>query len=443
MVHYWMEIKKRPNTLFAYNVRECEMLRHYVDYQAFKKNYKEAKKALASIICLTNQTLYRCSIETPQRDEMMEQALMDMAFFQKLNRLDRETSKEQEVEKPKQRDPNDKIEWHFSPQTLEGDAAEGYQRFKSFIQLPTDEISTWDKVIGHDDAKKFIESSIKYPLLYKKLYKGESMARGVLLFGPPGTGKTMLASSIAAQIGLPYLQLKCTSMSSKWIGETEQNIRYFFALAQHLAPCVVFLDEVDTLAGQRDDSGNAPESRRGIVNQLLTTMDETKDIFVVAATNYPWQIDTAFARRLATQLYIQLPTKEERLKCIKAELEKVPNNLLDIDIRALNDKLDFFSNDDIKKWMRAIFSKRIDKLIRCKYFAKTSKGVWYPTTSINPKSKKITYRELDAQGEEVDITRFSLIDFERTHPIATAKESLIQKYDAYNACLMDPSASFF
>lgn len=253
----------------------------------------------------------------------------------------------------------------------------------------------------------------------------------------------MLASAIAAKIGLPFLELKGSDMMSKWLGQTEENIRYFFALAQHMAPCVLFLDEVDSLAGQRDGGGDAPESTRSITNQLLTSMDSARGVFVVAATNFPWQIDSAFARRLTKKIFIPLPTAEERLICIKRKLETVHHNLLEIDIEALNNSLKYASNDDILKWMNAIIvEKKAEKLMKCRFFAQTSNGVWYPTTKMNSKAVETSYLELEARGENVTETHFVLLDFESAKPEITSNEETIKKYKEFKECLTDPTKKF-
>lgn len=446
MAHYMVEIKKNPNALYDCNIKEILQLRIYVQYHVKIKKYEEAKKALQMAISLNNQILYRCSIPEKLRQKLMAEGMVDMKAYENIARYvneDQEMKNKGEKIGEEDAEENQPIIWQPNPNLPTQDAKEGFKRFSPFLTIPGQKSSQWTDIIGHDEPKEFIEAALVNPILYKSLYKNEKSPRGVLLYGPPGTGKTMLASSIASKVGLPFIELKCSEMKSKWLGQTEENIRYMFALANHLKPCVLFLDEVDSLAGQRDAGGDAPESGRSITNQLLTSMDASKGVFVVAATNFPWQIDSAFARRLSRKIYIPLPTKKERFQCIKKRLETVPNNLLEIDIHALNEELDFASNDDILKWMDGIVAvKKVAKLKKCHYFAKTKKGVWYPTTRMNPSAVKVTFLQLEAKGETVREVNFSLIDFETSRPEITSSEEKIEKYEEYRDSLTDPTKKF-
>lgn len=442
MAHYTTELKQSKNSLFHYNMKEIDHLRVYVQCKLHEKNDEEALKALSSAIALNNQILYRCALSDKKREKLMKEGMVDMKAYEQISQYLKKNPKPKEMQKKPEAGNSIQL-WTPNPNLPSADAVEGFKRFSGNLTLPTKDSSRWDKIIGHEATKKFIEAAITYPMLFQSLYQHERVARGVLLYGPPGTGKTMLASAIAAKIGLPFLELKGSDMMSKWLGQTEENIRYFFALAQHMAPCVLFLDEVDSMAGQRDGGGDAPESTRSITNQLLTSMDSAKGIFVVGATNFPWQIDSAFARRLTKKIFIPLPTAEERMQCIRKKLDTIHHNLLEIDIEAMNDKLSYASNDDILKWLDAIIvEKKAEKLIRCRFFAKTNKGIWFPTTKMNPKAVQTSYLELQAKGENVTETHFTLFDFESAKPEITSNEESIKKYKEFKECLTDPSKKF-
>lgn len=439
MAHYWHEIKTTHNSLFEYARKEILQLRTYAKHRLSIRNNEDALKAISSAIALNNQLLNRCAIDDNLRVQMMQEGINNMKVYLEVSKNENAKKKQEPVAKEETSCPQ---LWNINPNLPSADAAEGFKRFSTLLTLPSGESSQWEKVIGHEEAKRDIERAITYPLKYKEVYEAEDLERGILLFGPPGTGKTMLAKSIASKVEVPYLELKCTQMMSKWLGQTEENIRYFFALAQHVSPCVVFLDEVDSIAGQRDGDGDTPESKRGICNQLLTSMDSAIGIYVVAATNFPWQLDLAFARRLTKKRYIPLPTKEERLLCIKRELKKFPNTLLEIDVTALNDEFEYFSNDDIIKWFKTLQHKKGDKLSKCKYHARTSQGKWYPCSKYHPGAVGITHTELRQRGEKPDLPYFTLLDFQTDRPMPSANEDIIQKYNEYNESLFNPKKKF-
>ena len=158
---------------------------------------------------------------------------------------------------------------------------------------------------------------------------GLSPSKGVLFYGPPGTGKTLLAKAVATEVSANFISVKGPELLSMWFGESESNIRDIFDKARAAAPCVVFLDELDSIAkargGSVGDSGGADR----VVNQLLTEMDgmnAKKNVFVIGATNRPDQIDPALLRpgRLDQLIYVPLPDEKARLSILEAQLRKTP-----------------------------------------------------------------------------------------------------------------------
>jgi vacuolar protein-sorting-associated protein 4 len=178
----------------------------------------------------------------------------------------------------------------------------------------------WDEVIGLDDAKRAIRESIVYPTKRSDLFP-LGWPRGILLFGPPGCGKTLLAAAAAAEIDGYFLNVDAASMMSKWLGEAEKNVSKLFMLARRLqenegVPVLLFIDEIDSLLGTRT-SEIGGEVR--VKNQFLTEMDginvKSKDsqLYVIGATNKPWTLESGFLRRFQKRINVSLPSLPSRV----------------------------------------------------------------------------------------------------------------------------------
>jgi SpoVK/Ycf46/Vps4 family AAA+-type ATPase len=188
----------------------------------------------------------------------------------------------------------------------------------------------WDDIAGLEFAKKTIKEIIIWPLMRPDLFNGiRRPPKGLLLFGPPGTGKTMIAKAIASQSKSMFFNISASSLMSKWIGESERLVRTLFALASFYQPSVVFIDEIDSLLTARSENEN--EASRRIKTEFLVQLDgagtNAEDrILIIGATNRPQEIDDAFVRRLSKRLYIPLPNKASRKQLIMRVLEKERKN---------------------------------------------------------------------------------------------------------------------
>ncbi|RKO86544.1 transitional endoplasmic reticulum ATPase 2 [Blyttiomyces helicus] len=200
---------------------------------------------------------------------------------------------------------------------------------ETVVEVPT---TTWDDIGGLEKVKQELQETVQYPVEHpeKFLKFGMSPSKGVLFYGPPGCGKTLLAKAIANECQANFISIKGPELLTMWFGESEANVRDVFDKARSAAPCVMFFDELDSIAKARGNSaGDGGGAGDRVLNQILTEMDgmnAKKNVFVIGATNRPDQIDSALLRpgRLDQLIYIPLPDEESRHQILKATLRKSP-----------------------------------------------------------------------------------------------------------------------
>jgi len=211
---------------------------------------------------------------------------------------------------------------------------------------------TWDDVGGLEDAKQQLREIIEWPLKYPNLYKhmNSKPPNGVLLFGPPGTGKTLLARALAHESEVNFIAVKGPEFLSKWVGESEKAVRETFRKARMAAPCIIFFDEIDAIAGVRGKSIGSQVTEQ-VVSQLLTEMDgleELRNVILVAATNRPDMLDPALLRagRFGRHVQINLPDKKTLVEIFKIHLKEKPFGE-DVDINELANMLEGYTGADV------------------------------------------------------------------------------------------------
>ena len=195
------------------------------------------------------------------------------------------------------------------------------------ISQPTE---TWDDIGGLEDAKLQLREVIEWPLKYPELYSHlkSKPPNGILLFGPPGTGKTLLAKALAHETEINFISVKGPEFLSKWVGESEKAVRETFRKARSAAPCIIFFDEIDAIAGLRGRFASSQVTEQ-VVSQLLTEMDGLeglKNVVLLAATNRPDMLDPALLRsgRFGRHIEIPMPDKKSRIDIFKIHLRNKP-----------------------------------------------------------------------------------------------------------------------
>ncbi|MBS3071264.1 CDC48 family AAA ATPase [Candidatus Pacearchaeota archaeon] len=243
----------------------------------------------------------------------------------------------------------------------------------------------WDSVGGLDEIKGELREAVEWPMKYPETFvrMGIRPSRGILLYGPPGTGKTLLAKAVAKESGANFIQVKGPSLLSMWVGKSEEGVRKIFERARQVAPCVIFFDEVDALAGKRGIEAGTRVTER-VLNQILAEMDgleDLKDVLIIGATNRPDMLDPALLRpgRFDRILLVGAPEEDGRLQVLKIHTKNMPL-AKDVNLEDIAKKTQGYTGADIEALAReaAMLSLREDinaKSVKKKHFEDALKKV--------------------------------------------------------------------
>ncbi|MCH7862552.1 CDC48 family AAA ATPase [Sphingomonas sp. NPDC092331] len=216
----------------------------------------------------------------------------------------------------------------------------------------------WEDVGGLDDAQMRLKEGVELPLKDPDAFRrlGIRPAKGFLLYGPPGTGKTLLAKAVAREAEANFIATKSSDLLSKWYGESEQQIARLFARARQVAPCVIFIDELDSLVPARGGGLGEPQATERVVNTILSEMDgleELQSVVVIGATNRPNLIDPALLRpgRFDELVYVGVPDAAGRERILEIQTEKMPL-AADVDLRSIAGQTERYTGADLEDVVR-------------------------------------------------------------------------------------------
>jgi SpoVK/Ycf46/Vps4 family AAA+-type ATPase len=236
--------------------------------------------------------------------------------------------------------------------TMDGNGSNGNSKPEELVMTEKPKVN-WGEVVGLDVAKKAVKEAIVYPVQRPDLFP-LGWPRGILLFGPPGCGKTLLAAAVATEIDANFYSIDAASIMSKWLGEAEQNVAKLFGSARKSAtegkPAIVFVDELDSLMGNHS---NEVGGEIRVKNQFLKEMDGIVDkgkalhVYVIGATNKPWDLDWAFIRRFQKRILVPLADHSTRLNMLRHYVSTL-QVASDVDLDELARLAEGFSGSDIR-----------------------------------------------------------------------------------------------
>jgi SpoVK/Ycf46/Vps4 family AAA+-type ATPase len=247
------------------------------------------------------------------------------------------------------------VERRMEPSNVDGEGRPAESAKSSYEELVLTEKPNvrWEEVVGLDSAKKAVKEAIVYPVQRPDLFP-LGWPRGILLFGPPGCGKTLLAAAVATEIEAAFVSIDAASIMSKWLGEAEQNVAKLFGSARKTAtdgkPAIVFIDELDSLMGQhQNEVGGEVRVRNQFLKEMDGIVDKGKNlhVYVIGATNKPWDLDWAFIRRFQKRILVPLPDHHTRLMMFKLYSSTL-QLASDVDQHELARLSEGFSGSDIR-----------------------------------------------------------------------------------------------
>ncbi|KAJ3048271.1 Vacuolar protein sorting-associated protein 4 [Rhizophlyctis rosea] len=229
----------------------------------------------------------------------------------------------------------------------------------------------WEDIAGLEGAKESLKEAVILPIKFPHLFTGKRTPwKGILLYGPPGTGKSYLAKAVATEANSTFFSVSSSDLVSKWMGESERLVKQLFTLARENRPAIIFIDEVDSLCGQRGE-GESEASRR-IKTEFLVQMqgvgNDMQGVLVLGATNIPWQLDPAIRRRFEKRIYIPLPDPNARARMFGLNVGSTPCRLAQHDYKELATRTEGFSGSDIAVLVRDALMEPVRKVQMATHF---------------------------------------------------------------------------
>eukprot|EP01128_Nolandella_sp_AFSM9_P007035 TRINITY_DN3756_c0_g1_i1.p1 TRINITY_DN3756_c0_g1~~TRINITY_DN3756_c0_g1_i1.p1 ORF type:complete len:445 (+),score=98.96 TRINITY_DN3756_c0_g1_i1:36-1337(+) len=270
----------------------------------------------------------------------------------------------------------------------------------------------WDDVAGLFMAKEALKEAVILPHRFPHMFVGKRKPwTGILLYGPPGTGKSYLAQAVATEAKCTFFSVSSADLVSKWLGESEKQVRMLFEMSRENRPAVIFIDEIDSLAGARGEGDS--ESSTRIKTEFLVQMNglgnDMDGVLVLAATNMPWNLDPAIRRRFEKRIYIPLPTASARSQIFKIHLGDTPNTLTPQQFQELGEATEGYSGSDIKTCVREALMMPVRIVQNATHFKKVRgpdrtdptkiRDYLTPCSPGDPAGMEMTW--MDLEGEEL------------------------------------------
>jgi len=270
----------------------------------------------------------------------------------------------------------------------------------------------WDDIAGLHSAKQSLQEAVIMPSKFPHMFGNVRKAwTGILLYGPPGTGKTYLAKAVATEAQASFFAVSSSDLVSKWLGESEKQVKELFGLGRSQRPAIIFVDEIDSLCSARSDSES--ESARRIKTEFLVQMNgigkDMQGLLVLAATNMPWSLDPAIRRRFEKRIYIPLPEEGARYTMFKIHMGETPCQLSPNDFRELAQMTEGYSGSDIAIVVREALMMPVRIVQDATHFKKVMakdrknqaimRAYWQPCSPGDPEALPMTW--MDINGEDL------------------------------------------
>jgi vacuolar protein-sorting-associated protein 4 len=333
------------------------------------------------------------SIKYTKNEKLKRSILVKIVgYFDRAEVLKKSIHDKKEIKRP----PSPQNEKRTSPTPVADTVDPAVSKMKEGMMntMVSDTGVSFNDVIGIEQTKEALIEAVVLPRKFPSMFKGQRKPwNAILMYGPPGTGKSFLAKAVATEAKSKFFSVSSSDIMSKWQGESEKTIKTLFEVAREEKPSVIFIDEVDSLAGERGDGEQ--ESTRRIKTQLLTEMQgvgsDNEGILILAATNTPWSLDSAFRRRFQKRIYVGLPDSQSRILMFKKGINSDSYINCDIEeneFRKLGELSEGYSGSDISNVIREALMVPIRKCRNAKQFVATGNGNKFTPVQVYPNCAK-------------------------------------------------------
>ncbi|CBY30801.1 unnamed protein product [Oikopleura dioica] len=339
------------------------------------------------------------------------------------------------------KEDDDEEEETNSQENLDRRTKEDKQYLENIRQETLPE-SSFDDIVGQEEAKVALIQSVILPIKQPQLFEGLKQWRRILLYGPPGTGKTSLVKCTAQAANAPFYSVTCSTLLSPYLGESEKRVREIFSDARANStknrPAIIFIDEVDSVTRTR--TAHEDESTRRLKSELLLQLEgdfseKSVEPFIIACSNCPWDLDPAFVRRFSRRILVDLPSSDDCAQILKKKMDKAGVQFSEKHWNSISDKFYLYSGSDIDNVATATLMRRIDEVILCENWDIHSDGRVTPsspysrmvgTQSFNSKWANIPNGSIIPRNVKIDDLQYALTVIK-----PSISETAYQKFTQY------------